>query len=90
MPLCPWRYLGASVGEVRVLGDDGGFGNHNTRAGVLKLGVDADVFSLAEAFPVDLSADGHLAVRDEHAGNLLLIGRRRRSLRRPQPALISP
>lgn len=65
--------LGAPVGLVGVLGDDGSLGHHDARAGVLKLGVDADVFALAEAAAVDLGVERHLAVGDEHAGDLLLL-----------------
>lgn len=68
------RHLGVPLCHVQVFGDDGGLGYNDTRAGVLKLGIDADVFSLAEALPVDASADGHLAVGDEHTGDLLLFG----------------
>lgn len=70
----PARHLGVSLCDVQVFGDDGGLRHYDTGAGVLKLGVDADVFSLTEALPVDPSADGHLAVWDEHTGDLLLFG----------------
>lgn len=65
--------LGAAVGLVGVLGDDGRLGHHDARARVLELGVDVDVLALAEAAPVDLGIEGHLAVGDEHAGDLLLL-----------------
>lgn len=47
----------ASVGLIGVFGDDGGLGHHNTGAGVLKLGIDADVFALAEAAAVNLCVE---------------------------------
>lgn len=65
--------LGAAVGLVGVLGDDGRLGHHDARARVLELGVDVDVLALAEAAPVDLGVERHLAVGDEHAGDLLLL-----------------
>lgn len=64
-----------------MFGDNGGLRHHNTRTRVLKLGIDADVLALAEPLPVNLSADGHLAVRYEHTSDLLLFGGGSRSLR---------
>lgn len=52
--------------------NDGGLRDDDARTCVFKLGVDADVFSLTESLPVNLSADGHLAVRYEHTGDFLL------------------
>lgn len=65
--------LGAAVGLVGVLGDDGRLGHHDARARVLELGVDVDVLALAEAAPVDLGVERHLPIGDEHAGDLLLL-----------------
>lgn len=44
--------LGAAIGLVGVFGNDGGLWHHDAGAGVLKLGVDADVFALTKATPV--------------------------------------
>lgn len=76
-----WTYLGASLCHIKVFGDDGGFGHHNARAGVLKLGGDVDILALAVALPVNAGADGHLTVRDKHTGHLLLLESCSRSLR---------
>lgn len=67
------EHLSAPVGLIDVFGDDGGLGHDDAGAGVLKLGVDADVFALAEAAAVDLCVERHLAIGDEHAGDLLLL-----------------
>ena len=43
----------ATPSLVAVLGHDGGLGDHDSRAAVLKLGVEADLLALAETFPVN-------------------------------------
>lgn len=65
--------FGSAVCLINMFGDDGGFGDNDARAGVLKLGIDADVFSFAVALAVDLGLDGDTAIRNEHAGHLLLL-----------------
>lgn len=65
--------LGAAIGLVDLFGHDGGLWHHDAGAGVLKLGVDADLLALAVATPVNLGVQRHLAVWDEHAGDLLLL-----------------
>lgn len=65
--------FGAVIGLVGVLGNDCRFWYHDARAGVLKFGINADLFALAEATPVNLGVQRNLAVGDEHAGDLLLL-----------------
>ena len=65
--------FGASARLVAVLGHDGGLWNHDSRAAVLKLGVEADLLALAETFPVDPRRDADLTVWDEETAHLLLL-----------------
>lgn len=65
--------LGASARLVAVLGYDGGLGYYDARTAVLKLGVEGDLFALAEPLPVDPCRDAHLTIRDEEAADLLLL-----------------
>lgn len=73
-----WRQLlaedlGPAVGLVDVFGNDGGFGHHNAGAGVLKFCIDTNVFTFTEATAVDFSVQWHLTIRNEHAGDFLLL-----------------
>lgn len=65
--------FGSSIGLIDMFGDNGRFGHDDARAGVLKFGINTDVFSLAVAFTVDLGLNGDTAVRNEHAGHFLLL-----------------
>lgn len=76
--------LGAAVGGVGVFADDGGLRDNNARAGVLKASMNLDVLALTVPRPVNLSPDGHLSVRYEHAGNLLLREGSSRALQQKQ------
>lgn len=67
------EHLFSSIGEIGVCAYDGSFGYNNARAGVLKSGIHAYKLSLTEALAVDLGLDGHTAVRNEHAGQILLL-----------------
>lgn len=65
--------FGSTIGLIDMFCDNGCFGDNDAWAGVLKFGIDADVFSLAVAFTVNPGLNGDTAVRNEHAGHLFLL-----------------
>lgn len=67
------EHFGAAVRQIYVLGNDGSFRNDDPRAGVFKLGIDANVFPFAVTLPVDAGGHGNTAVGNEHAGDFLLL-----------------
>lgn len=67
------EHLDAPIGQVSMCGHDGGFRDDDARAAVLESGVDADVLALAVALALYLGCDGDAPIRDEHAGEFLLL-----------------